>query len=108
SPSRRNAERIERAARMSSRREARMRNQGAFVRLSGKVGGGTPGARRKNTRVRTIGDEGFESIQLSGDDMATILDRWHAGDDAGALDALQEAIRETPWGADFGSFEVTD
>jgi hypothetical protein len=62
--------------------------------MSGKVGGGTPGAARKHTRHRTIGDRGFESVHLSGDEMARILDRWEAGDDAGALEALQEAVAD--------------
>jgi len=93
---------------VSPRRETRLRNRGAYVRMSGKVGGGSPGAKRKNTRQRTIGAEGFESIHLSGDDMSEILDRWEAGNDEGALEALREAIRETPWGSDFGSFEFDD
>jgi hypothetical protein len=105
-PSRQNAERIRREAGISPRREARLRNRGAFVRLSGNVGGGSPGAKRKNTRHRTIGDEGFESIHLSGDQMGEILDAFKAGDDEGALEALQEAIRDTPWGSEFGNFEV--
>ncbi len=94
-----------RQAQISPRREARLRNRGAFVRLAARVGGGTPGAKRKNTRQRTIGAEGFESIHLSGDQMSEILDRFEAGDDQGAFDALQEAIRDTPWGSEFGAFD---
>jgi hypothetical protein len=107
-PSKANAERIRRQASISPRREARLRNRGAYVRLSGAIGGGTPGARRKNTRHRTIGDEGFESIHLSDDDLREIEDRWLAGDDEGSLEALRDAIRETPWGADFGNFEFDE
>jgi len=76
--------------------------------MAGKVGGGTPGARRKNTRQRTVGAEGFESVHLSGEQMADILDRWESGDDTGALDALRDAMRETPWGSSFGNFEFDD
>lgn len=97
-----------RAARVNPRREARLRNRGAYLRMTATVGGGTPGARRKNARQRSIGEAGFESIHLSGDQMGEILDRWEAGDDAGALDALRDAIRETPWGSSFGNFEFDD
>jgi len=97
-----------RRAKISPRREARLRNKGAFVRMAGKVGGGTPGARRKNTRQRTVGAAGFESVHLSGEQMADILDRWESGDDAGALDVLRDAVRETPWGSSFGNFEFDD
>jgi DNA-binding transcriptional regulator YdaS (Cro superfamily) len=116
-PSRANAERLAAAATaapevrrqdLSPRREARLRNRGAYVRLSGLVGGGTPGARRKNTRQRTVGEQGLESVHLSGDDMSGILDRWEAGDDQGALDALRDAMRQTPWGSEFGNFEFED
>jgi hypothetical protein len=107
-PSKANAAKIARQAQINPRREVRLRSRGAYVRMSGKVGGGTPGARRKNTRQRTIGAEGFESVHLSGEDMSEILDRWEAGDDEGALEALRDAIRETPWGSSFGNFEFED
>jgi hypothetical protein len=55
---------------------------------------GTPGARRTNTRQRTIGAEGYSSIYLDGEQMAEILDRWEAGDDRGALEALRDAIAD--------------
>jgi hypothetical protein len=93
-PSQANAERITRQARISRRREARLRNRGAYVRMSGDMGGGTPGARRKNTRHRTVGAEGYSSIHLTPEQMSEILDRWEAGDDEGALEALREAVAE--------------
>lgn len=110
-PSRANAAKLgdeARAARVNPRREARLRNKGAYLRMTATVGGGTPGARRKNARQRSIGEAGFESIHLSGDQMGEILDRWEAGDDAGAAEALRDAIRETPWGSSFGNFEFDD
>jgi hypothetical protein len=93
-PSRANAARLDRLARINPRREARLRNRGAYVRMSGNIGGGTPGARRRNTRHRTIGAEGYSSVHLSGEDMSEILDRWEAGDDEGALEMLREAIAD--------------
>jgi hypothetical protein len=93
-PSKANAERLARSARINPRREARLRNRGAYVRMSGAMGGGTPGARRKNTRHRTIGAEGYSSIHLSGEQMAEILDLWEAGSDEEALEALREAIAD--------------
>jgi hypothetical protein len=110
-PSRANAAKLAdeaREARVNPRREKRLRNRGAYVRMTAKVGGGTPGARRKNSRTRTIGEAGFESVHLSGDQMGDILDQWEAGNDAGALDALRDAIRDTPWGSSFGNFEFDD
>jgi hypothetical protein len=93
-PSRVNADRLARETRISPRRETRLRNRGAYVRMSAKVGGGTPGARRNNTRHRTIGGQGFASVHLSPAQMAQILDRWEAGDDEGALEALREALAD--------------
>jgi hypothetical protein len=78
------------------------------MRMTARVGGGRPGARRKDSRTRTIGAEGFEGVHLTGDQMSEILDPWEAGDDTGALDALRDAIRETPWGSSFGNFEFDD
>ena len=97
-PSRSNAERLARQARISPRREARLRSRGAYVRLSGNMGGGTPGAKRRDTRHRTIGDEGMTSIPLTGQEMSDILDAWEAGDDEKALEELRDAIaREYGW-----------
>ncbi len=93
-PSRANAERIRREASISPRRETRLRNSGAYVRMSGVIGGGTPGARRSNRRHRTIGDEGLSSVHLSGDQMSEILDAYHAGDYASAEEALRAALAE--------------
>ena len=104
-PSKANAERLARQAQLNPRREARLRNRGAYVRMSGKIGGGTPGAKRKNTRHRTIGGEGFESVHLSGDEMSEVLDRWEAGDDEGALEVLREAIADD---LGFPSFDFED
>jgi hypothetical protein len=104
-PSKTNAEKLARASQINPRREARLRNRGAYVRMSGKIGGGTPGARRKNTRHRTIGAEGFESVHILGDEMSEILDRWEAGDDEGALEALREAIADD---LGFPSFDFED
>jgi hypothetical protein len=88
------AEASARRAAISSRREARLRNRGAYVRMAGNMGGGTPGAKRRNTRHRMIGAEGYSSIHLSGDQMGEILDRWEAGDDEAALEALREAVAD--------------
>lgn len=104
-PSKANAEKLARQAQINPRREARLRNRGAYVRMSGKVGGGTPGARRKNTRQRTIGAEGSESVHVSSDEMNEILDRWEAGDDAGALEVLRDAIADE---LGFPSFSFED
>jgi hypothetical protein len=93
-PSKANTERLAREARISPRREARLRNRGAFVRMTGNLGGGTPGARRRNTRHRTIGDEGMSSVHLTGDQMGDILDAWEAGDDDQALELLRDAIAD--------------
>lgn len=83
-----------RRASISSRRETRLRNRGAYVRMAGKIGGDTPGARRRNTRHRTIGGEGYASIHLGGDDMGAILDAWEAGDDEAALELLRDAVAD--------------
>lgn len=83
-----------RRASISSRREARLRKTGAYVRMSGKIGGDTPGARRRNTRHRMIGGEGTASIRLNGGDMGAILDAWESGDDAAALDLLRDAVAD--------------
>lgn len=93
-PSHANAEKLRRETAISQRRESRLRNKGAYVRMSAKMGGGTPGAKRKNVRQRTIGDEGYSSIHLSGEQMSEILDRWETGDDAGAFEALREAVAD--------------
>jgi hypothetical protein len=93
-PSRANADRLAREARISPRREARLRRLGAYVQMSGRIGGGTPGAGRKHTRHRTIGARGFDSVHLSGEEMTKILDAWEAGDDQAALEALQEAMAD--------------
>jgi hypothetical protein len=79
---------------ISARRAARLRRRGAYVRMSGRIGGDTPGAGRRNTRHRTIGDAGSTSIYLTGDDMAAILGAWEAGDDQGALDVLRDAVAD--------------
>lgn len=88
------AERSARRAAISPRREARMRNRGAYVRMAGRIGGGTPLAGRRNTRHRTIGGEGYASIHLPGEVMGDICDAWHAGDDEAALEALREALAD--------------
>lgn len=93
-PSKSNAAKISREASISPRREARMRNRGAYVRMSGMIGGGTPGAGRGNRRHRTLGGAGGATIHLSGDQMGEILDAYHAGDTEGALDALRDAMAE--------------
>lgn len=104
-PSKVNAERIRRQASLGRRREARLRNRGAYVRMAGNFGGGTPGARRKNTRHRTIGDRGETSIYLSGEQMGLIVDAWERGEDREALEALRDAVRD-----EYGwpSFEFED
>lgn len=83
-----------RRAAISDRRESRMRAKGAYVKMAGKIGGDTPGARRRNTRHRSIGGEGASSIHLTGDDMSAILDAWQSGDDDAALDLLRDAVAD--------------
>jgi hypothetical protein len=97
-PSRANAAKIQREASISPRREARLRNRGAYVRMSGKIGADTPGKGRRGVgqRHRTIGDT--TAIHLSGDQMAEILDAYHAGDEEGAIEALREALGEEYFG----------
>jgi hypothetical protein len=85
-PSRRNAERIAREARISSRREARLRNRGARVRMSGNLG--LDVRDRSYRRHRTI------TVDLTPEQMGEILDAWKAGDDEGALKALHGALDE--------------
>jgi len=89
-PSRANAERLSREAQINPRREARFRNRGAYVRISGTIGG-SPGGRRKNWRHQTIG-EGWEPIHLGGDQMGELLDLYYAGEDDAAMEALREAV----------------
>lgn len=96
-PTKANAAKLATAARpasVSGQREARLRKRGAYVRMTGKMGGGTPGAGRKNARQRTIGAEGYSSIHLSGEQMGSILDAWEGGDDDGALEELRGAIAD--------------
>jgi hypothetical protein len=97
-PSKANAEKIQREASISPRREARLRNKGAYVRMTGKIGADTPGKKRRGAgqRHRTIGDT--SAIHLSGEQMAEILDRWHQGDEEGAVEALREALGEEYYG----------
>lgn len=97
-PSKANAEKIQREAAISPRREARLRNKGAYVRMTGNIGADTPGKKRRGAglRHRTIGDT--SAIHLDGDQMAEILDRYHAGDEAGAVEALREALGEEYYG----------
>lgn len=104
-PSRANAARLARRESLNSRREARLRNRGAFVRMAGTIGGGTPGARRSNKRHRVIGAEGNQSVHLDGDQMSAILDAWEAGDDQGAVDALRDALADE---YDFGAIQFED
>jgi hypothetical protein len=99
-PSKAHAERLAEEARtarevrrqaIAPRREARLRNRGAHVRMTGMIGG-TPGGNRRNWRQRTIGDR--TDIHLSGEQMGAILDAWEAGDDEGAMEALRDALAE--------------
>jgi hypothetical protein len=96
-PSKSNAARLATAARPASInpiREARLRSRGAYVRMTGDLGGGTPGARRKNERQRTIGGEGASSIYLDGEKMSEILDAWERGSDQEAGELLRAAIAD--------------
>jgi len=95
-PSKANAEKIKREAAISPRREARLRNKGAYVRMTGNIGAVSPGKKRGGQRHRTIGDT--SAIHLSGEQMAEILDRYHAGDEEGAVEALREALGEEYYG----------
>jgi hypothetical protein len=82
----RTAPEVRRAA-VSQRREARLRNRGAYVRMSARIG---VGDERKYRRRRTIGET--SPIHLSGEQMSGIIDAYEQGDDAAALDQLREAL----------------
>ena len=85
-----------RRAQLSSLREARIRNQGSKVKAKGEMG--VRAAGKKYRRSREI------ETELSGDAMTEIMERWLQGDDAGALEALNEAL-----GNEYvGGFELAD
>lgn len=99
-PSRAHQDRLRREASLSPRRENRLRAQGAYVRMTGMIGADSPGKKRRGgaaQRHRTIGVG--SAIHLTGDQMAEILDRYHQGDEDGALDALREALGEAYYGS---------
>ena len=95
-PSKSNAEKLARQARLGSRREARLRNRGARVRMSGNLGP----RERQYRRHRTI------EADLTPQQMGEILDAWKAGDDDAALEALREALGES-YLADFTFEDLT-
>uniref|UniRef100_UPI003F4921AE hypothetical protein n=1 Tax=Actinoplanes sp. CA-151224 TaxID=3239904 RepID=UPI003F4921AE len=70
----------------SSRRKSRMKNKGAKLRIRGnqgpKVGKSWP------LRNRLV------ELDLDGSQMEAILDAWENGDDAAALEALQDALED--------------
>jgi predicted transcriptional regulator len=85
-----------RRAQLSSLREARIRNQGSKVKAKGEMG--VKAAGKKYRRNREI------EAELSGDAMAEVMEKWLQGDDAGALEALNEAL-----GSEYvGGFELAD
>jgi hypothetical protein len=84
----RTAPEVRRAA-VSDARRKRLRNRGAYVRMSGDIG---VTANPKYRRRRTIG--ATSPIHLAPDQMAEIQDRFDAGDTDGAVDALREALGE--------------
>jgi hypothetical protein len=72
---------------VGTRREARLRNKGSYVRLTGDVGvGQDPRYRRR----RTIGDT--SPIHIGGPAMGEILDAYERGDEDEALELLREAL----------------
>jgi transcriptional regulator with XRE-family HTH domain len=82
----RTAPEVRRAA-VNPRRESRLRNRGAYVRMTGDIGV-TRDPRYK--RRRTIGES--SPIHLDGPVMAEILDAYELGDDNAALELLREAL----------------
>ncbi|MER7498317.1 hypothetical protein ABT033_37730 [Streptomyces pharetrae] len=85
-----------RRAQLSNLRQARIRNQGSRVKARGEMG--VTAAGKKYRRTREI------ETELSPDAMNEIMERWLQGDDAGALDALNEAL-----GNEYvGGFELAD
>ncbi|MEV5880729.1 hypothetical protein AB0L75_42465 [Streptomyces sp. NPDC052101] len=75
-----------RARSMSPLRAARIRNKGATLRVTANMGPSYAG--KKYRRERTI------EVQLSGDAMQPVIDKWLSGDDAGAMEALHSALDE--------------
>ncbi|MGW6569975.1 helix-turn-helix domain-containing protein [Streptomyces sp. NPDC054975] len=73
-----------RRAQLSKHREARIRNQGSRIKVSGNMGVTAGG--KKYRRHRTI------ETDLSPEAMGDIMDKWLAGNDDEALDALREAL----------------
>jgi hypothetical protein len=99
-PSSAHRERLQREASLSPRRETRLRNQGAYMRMTGMIGADSPGKRRRpgeGMRHRTIGDN--TAIHLDGGQMGEILDLYHQGDEDGALEALREALGDAYYGS---------
>ena len=70
----------------SRRRKSRMKNKGAKLKINGhqgpKVGKSWP------TRQRLV------ELDLDGYQMEAVLDAWEQGDDAAALEALQDALED--------------
>jgi hypothetical protein len=89
-PTKANAEKIARQARLASRRgrrgEAQLRNRGAKVRMSGNLG--LNRNQQQYRRHRTI------TVNLTPEQTSEITDLWLAGDDEGAVEALREALGE--------------
>ncbi|MFF9908788.1 hypothetical protein ACF1HU_35910 [Streptomyces olivaceus] len=73
-----------RRAQLSDLREARIRNQGSRVKVSGNMG--VTSAGKKYRRSRAI------ETELSPEAMGEIMDKWLAGNDDEALAALHEAL----------------
>jgi hypothetical protein len=97
-PGRANAERLAevtrtapevRRAAVSEARRKRLRNRGAYVRMTADIGVTRD---PKYRRRRTIGTS--SPVHLSGDQMAAIQDAFDAGDTDGAVDALRDALGE--------------
>ncbi|WP_438297756.1 helix-turn-helix domain-containing protein [Streptomyces sp. HUAS TT7] len=82
---------------LSPLREQRMRNQGSYFRMSAKIGSKSPGS-GFNGRERTIGGDADKPIYLEPDQISAILDAYNNGDDAAAMQALEDALGDQYYG----------
>ncbi|WP_037600009.1 hypothetical protein [Streptacidiphilus rugosus] len=90
---------------LSTRREARIRNQGSYIRVTGKIGKKSPGAADGfSGRERTIGGDSDRPLYLKLEQIAAIMDAYLAGDDARAWEALSDALGDQY----FGGVEMRD
>lgn len=78
-------------------REQRMRNQGSYFRMSAKVGSKSPGSGFSG-RERTIGGDADKPIFLEPEQISAIMDAYNNGDDAAAMQALEDALGDQYYG----------